>query len=299
MNNQMGIQAEASCRGETLVMQVRREQPQKRSQSQLIEDLQRQVDELSSENLLLRDQLARKEQFTAMIAHELRGPLAPIINYAQMLARQATQAESAPDETKQQRRMATIQRQTSIIVSQARRLTRLVNDLLDASRLTSGQFTLFREQCDLAQLIRDTVEQLRPVAPYHKFQVETTSDKIIGNWDSGRLQQVLGNLLDNAIKYSDEQTTITVRLSQIADHVQVSVHNQGASIPSSDISQLFRPYARLQATSDRRGSGLGLYIAKSIIEAHDGTLLLEPHTDEMITEGPKGTTFSFTLPIIA
>ena len=281
-------------------MQVRREQPQKRSQSEIIEDLQRQVDELSSENLLLRDQLARKEQFTAMIAHELRGPLAPIINYAQMLARQASQPEGAPDEKKQQRRMATIQRQTSIIVSQARRLTRLVNDLLDASRLTSGQFTLFRETCDLAQLIRDTVEQLRPVAPYHTFQVEATPDKVIGNWDSARLQQVLGNLLDNAIKYSDEHTTITVRLLQTsADHVQVSVHNQGASIPSSAISQLFRPYARLQATSDRRGSGLGLYIAKSIIEAHDGTLLLEPHTDDAVTEGPKGTTFSFTLPIIA
>jgi signal transduction histidine kinase len=296
----MGTQAEASCRGETLVMQVRREQPQKRSQSQIIEELQRQVDKLSSENLLLRDQLARKEQFTAMIAHELRGPLAPIINYAQMLARQATQPEGEPDEKKQQRRTTSIQRQTAIIVSQARRLTRLVNDLLDASRLTSGQFTLFREKFDLAQLIRDTVEQLRPVAPYHKFQIETEPDKVIGNWDSGRLQQVLGNLLDNAIKYSDEHTTITVRLLQTADYVQVSVHNQGASIPSSDISQLFRPYARLQATSDRRGSGLGLYIAKSIIEAHHGTLLLEPHTDETINDGPivpKGTTFSFTLPI--
>ncbi|HEY4389022.1 MAG TPA: HAMP domain-containing sensor histidine kinase [Ktedonobacteraceae bacterium] len=280
-------------------MQVRREQHQKRTQAQIIEDLQRQVDELSSENLLLRDQLARKEQFTAMIAHELRGPLAPIINYAQMLARQATtsQNEGTPDEKKQQRRMATIQRQTSIIVSQARRLTRLVNDLLDASRLTSGQFTLFRESCDLAQLIRDTVEQLRPVAPYHKFHIETPLDKVIGNWDSGRLQQVLGNLLDNAIKYSDEQTTITIRLTQTPDFVQVSVHNQGASIPSSDISQLFRPYVRLQATSDRRGSGLGLYIAKSIIEAHAGTLLLEPHIDEALSEGPQGTTFSFTLPI--
>jgi signal transduction histidine kinase len=279
-------------------MQVRHEQSQERTQEQAIQELQRQVDELSSENLLLRDQLARKEQFTAMIAHELRGPLAPIINYAQMLARQAIGAQAEKEsEEKKQRRTASVQRQTSIIVSQARRMTRLVNDLLDASRLTSGQFTLLREPCDLGQLVNDTVEQLRPVAPYHSFLVETPMESISGNWDGGRLQQVLGNLLDNAIKYSGEQTTITVRVWKTADIVHVSVHNQGVSIPSSDISQLFRPYARLQATSDRRGSGLGLYIAKSIIEAHGGSLILEPHMDDMVEEGPRGTTFSFTLPL--
>jgi signal transduction histidine kinase len=277
-------------------MQVRHEQSQEHTQEQTIEDLQRRVDELSSENILLRDQLERKEQFTAMIAHELRGPLAPIINYAQMLARQSTSAPGENDD-KQQRRLAVVQRQTSIIVSQARRLTRLVNDLLDASRLTSGQFNLFRESCDLSQLTRDTVEQLRPVAPYHKFLVETPVESVGGNWDSGRLQQVLGNLLDNAIKYSDEQTTVSVRVWLSANYAHVSVHNQGTSIPSSEISQLFRPYVRLQATSDRRGSGLGLYIAKSIIEAHQGTLRLEPHTEEMTIEGPRGTTFTFTLPL--
>src|ERR1700730_11548000 len=110
-----------------------------RSQDEFIQALQQQVDELTAENLLLKEQLARKEQFTAMIAHELRGPLAPIINYAQMLARQANGAQAEKEtEEKKQRRAASVQRQTSIIVSQARRMTRLVNDLLDASRLTSG-----------------------------------------------------------------------------------------------------------------------------------------------------------------
>jgi len=297
MKESDGNTVDESCRGEILVMQVRHEQSQEQTQEQAIQELQRQVDELSSENLLLRDQLERKEQFTAMIAHELRGPLAPIINYAQILARQATGATEKETEEKKQRRMASVQRQTSIIVSQARRMTRLVNDLLDASRLTSGQFTLFREPCDLSQLVSDTVEQLRPVAPYHSFLIETPAESVSGNWDGGRLQQVLGNLLDNAIKYSGERTTITVKVWKTVDSAHVSVHNQGVSIPSSDISQLFRPYARLQATSDRRGSGLGLYIAKSIIEAHGGNLALEPHMDDIVEEGPRGTTFSFTLPL--
>jgi signal transduction histidine kinase len=256
-------------------MQVQHEQ----SQDEVMEALQRQVDILTAANLLLQEQLARKEQFTAMIAHELRGPITPIINYAQMMARSTSRPE-------------TIQRGSKVVISQGRRLTRLVDDLLDASRLTSGQFTLIRKACDIVELAKEVVEEFRPLAPYHTLAVETPDIPVMGNWDRGRLQQALGNLLDNAIKYSDEHTTITVRVWVEQDVAHISIHNQGTSIPSGDISLLFRPYGRLQATSDRQGSGLGLYITKSIIEAHEGILRLEPHTIE-----DQGTTFSFDLPL--
>src|SRR6266566_1220286 len=150
-------------------MQVQREQ----SQDEIIEALQRQVDELTEANFLLKDQLARKEQFIAMIAHELRGPLTPIISYAQWVARHT-------------RRTETIQRGTRVIISQAMRLTRLVNDLLDSSRLSSGQFTLVREMCDIAELAKEVVEQLRPVAPHHTLVIEVPDTPIIGDWDNGR-----------------------------------------------------------------------------------------------------------------
>jgi signal transduction histidine kinase len=140
--------------------------------------------------------------------------------------------------------------------------------------------------------VKEVVDQLRPVAPYHKFVVETPDSSITGKWDSGRLQQALGNLLDNAIKYSDEGTTITVRAWQTPEKARVSVHNQGVGIPSSEIGQLFRPYGRLQATSAQQGSGLGLYITKSIIDAHGGTLGLESSDEE-----GQGTTFTFDLPL--
>lgn len=279
-------------------MQVHRGEPQQQSQEQQIEDLQRQVDKLTAENLLLQEQLARKEQFIAMIAHELRGPLTPIINYAQMLSRHACVPKGA-EVARQQRGQGNevIQRQTSIIISQARRMSRLVKDLLDSSHITSGQFTLMRETCDIVALAKETVEQLRPVAPHHRLVVEAPDTAIIGNWDSGRLQQVLGNLLDNAIKYSDEGTTITVYIWTTPEKVGVSVHNQGASIPSTDIGMLFRPYTRLPATSTRQGSGLGLYITKTIIEAHGGELRLEPHNEDTNAEQQRGTTFSFELPL--
>lgn len=285
-------------------MQVQHERPQGMS----MQELQRQIEELTTENRALKEQLARKEQYIAMIAHELRGPLSPIINYAQMVARhvckpatpETAQEEHVAEQGVKRKRDASIQRGTSIIVSQARRLTRLVNDLLDASRLTSGQFTLIRERCDLTLLMREVVEQLRPVAPYHTLVCDVPDTAVMGEWDSMRLQQAIGNLLDNAIKYSDEHTTITARtwttlgMPDMPGVAHVSIHNQGTSIPSADISSLFRPYTRLSPTSGRRGSGLGLYITKSIIDAHGGDLRLEPHADE---ESNQGTTFVFELPM--
>src|SRR5579884_1073268 len=264
-------------------MQVQREQ----SNEEIIAALQRQITELSASNLALKEQLERREQFNAMVAHELRGPLTPIINYAELLTRPNLKPEA-------------VARRAQIIMSQARRLERLVNDLQDASRLSDGQFMLERAPCDIAALAREVVEQLSPVAPYHRFTIETPAEPVTGNWDAGRLQQALGNLLDNAIKYSDEGTTITVSIWTTQDIAHVRVHNQGVSIPLTEIGSLFRPYARIQATSGaRQGSGLGLYITKSIIEAHQGTLRLEPHTDETPAAERMGTTFTFELPLVS
>ena len=279
-------------------MQLQSEQ----SHEQIIRDLQCQVDELKAENRLLQEQLTQKEQFTAMIAHDLRGPLSPIINYAQMLARNSITSKdgSMPERQQLEKKNAVIQRSMRIIISQAKRMSRLVNDLLDASLLSSGSFKLLREHCDIIQLVDDMVEQLRPVAPYHTLAVSAPAAPLIGNWDSGRLQQALGNLLDNAIKYSDEHTTITVEVTVINDKALVSVHNQGTSIPSAEIGQLFRPFTRLTAASmgSRQGSGLGLYITKSIIDAHGGTLRLEPHEEEDLEDIQQGTTFTFELPLL-
>ncbi len=251
----------------------------------IIQALQRQIDELTADNLLLCEQLARKDQLNAMVAHELRGPLSPIITYAQIIAR--------PN-----RREETIQRGTSIIIGQAQRLNRIVHDLLDAARLSTGQFTLQRKPCDIVALAQEVVEHLRPVASHHTIALDlpNTPDMpdsaITGSWDSERLQQALGNLLDNAVKYSDEQTTVTVSIRTTDTLVHVSVHNRGTIIPVEQISQLFQPFVRLSATSERQGSGLGLYITRCIIEAHGGKLDIEPHTEE-----GQGTTFWFELPL--
>lgn len=254
-------------------------------QDDAISNLQNQVNELTATRLLLEEeieqlkaQLAQKERFAAMIAHELRSPLTPIINYAQLIAR--------PNQ-----RRETIERGSQIIVSQSWRLARLVKDLLDVSRLSSGQFTLKRRSCDLAKLIKELVEQVKPVAPFHQFEVALPTEPLMGNWDSDRLQQAVGNLVDNAIKYSDDDTTITVRVWHEEQIVHISVHNAGMGIPKAQTDQLFRPFSRLQAATLQDGTGLGLFIARSIAEAHGGTLRLEE-----LPEG-QGTTFALDLPL--
>jgi signal transduction histidine kinase len=258
------------------------------SHEELIGDLQRQVDELTAENKMLKTQLEQKEQFIAMVAHELRNLLTPIINYAQMIAQLAFPRQKAGEEEKPGRKL---RRYSNIITSQSRRLGRLINDLLDASRLTSGQFTLVRKPCDIVALTKESIEYLIPVAPRNRIELQAPQESIRGIWDGERLQQVIGNLLDNAIKYSNPDTAIIVRIWRTPGEVHVSVRNEGIIIPKENIDQLFRPYTRLPASSgNRRGSGLGLYITKSIIEAHEGEMQLEPSTE-------AGTTFSFSLPL--
>lgn len=253
------------------------------------QDLQRQIAELKAENLVLKEQLAAREQITAMIAHDLRGPLTPIINYAKLILRQRNPQSHV-----------SLSRNASIIVSQAQRMTRLVGDLLDMSRISNGTFTLFREQCDIIALLKDIVDQLRPVAPRHTFVLDIPEGELMCYCDHERLQQALGNLLDNAVKYSFEGTSITVRAWTTPQTIHISVHNVGRDIPNDEKDTLFQPYVRLSAATVRKGSGLGLFIARSIIQEHGGDLHLDPYILDENANMPgmhsTGTSFSLTLP---
>lgn len=264
------------------------------TQSTLVRE---QVEQLTTENNSLKEQIVRKEQFIAMIAHDLLSPLTPIINYARIIVRQLGGQPSPP-----------IRRSAEIIISQSQRMVRLVNDLRDSSHIESNRFSLRLARCDIVALVRETADQLRPIAPHHRIELDVPDTLIKGRYDRDRLQQVLGNLLDNAIKYSDTETVITIRVWTTPDTVHVSVHNVGLGIPPEEISMLFRPFVRLPGVGQKQGSGLGLYISHSIIQAHHGTLRLIPDAElveeedgqaniEGMKEGQKGITFCFTLPL--
>jgi len=215
------------------------------------------------------------------VTHELSQPITTLSVAAQLLRRAAVPRESR-------------ERAIETIYAQARRLGRLVQDLGDAVRLSAGTFEVFPSRVDLAKLVRDQVEQERLQAPRRRFDVEGASEPVWVEGDSDRIAQVLSNLLTNAVKYAPEGA-IHVRLARAGEEVSIVVADEGPGIPPDRIDLVFEPHVRLggRAGADQpRGSGLGLYIARGIVEAHGGRI--------SAGNGPTGgAIFTVVLPVKA
>lgn len=218
----------------------------------------------------------------ADVSHELRTPLTSVKGLVETLRDGAVDDRQVRD-----RFLATIETETD-------RLIRLVNDLLLLSRVDSGALDLKREVLDPARLVEDAVGQVRALARDRQLtlQVVATDCATMVYIDRDRIDQVLLNLLDNAIKYSEPHGTIVVSLAGSPDrNVLVKVQDQGIGIPAEDMVHIGERFYRVDRARSRAqgGSGLGLAIARAIIEAHGGKLWLESR------EG-QGTTVAFTLP---
>ncbi len=238
----------------------------RRQVNEATEILQHKVDELAEAKQALEDAQLQQNLFLAMVAHELMNPATAIIGYAQYAGR-PNQKPGAIDGS------------IAAIISQGERLERLIHDLQDISRLAAGQFELLCLPVDLTELVSETIEQFRSTQPTHHFDLIAAEpgNRMPGNFDRDRIIQAITNLLDNAVKYSDPDTTVTVRLWTEKDWQCLSVHDQGMGISSEQQAQLFKPFGRLEPARSRKikGSGLGLYITKGIVEAHHGRLLIE------------------------
>ena len=221
-----------------------------------------------------------REEWTSVIAHDLRQPVAVIAGYADLLMRSGAQFPPA------------LQTRIEHIRTSARQLNRMVGDLLDVSRIESRRLTLERVPLDLPTLVTQVTERMETVLKGHRVTVETVGKIPKVNADSGRIEQVLTNLLSNAAKYSHPRTDIQVRVERLDGDVQVAVTNWGPGIRAEEIPRLFTRFHRTEAaqTGNVPGLGLGLYIAKGIVEAHRGQIRVES------TPG-KTTTFCFSLPI--
>lgn len=219
------------------------------------------------------------QNFLGMVAHDLRGPLTSILGSAQL----AERAQMPPDV--RARALVTVQ-------TEARRMDRLLADLTDAARVGAGAFQVQPQPSDLVVVARQVVQGQQAGAPRHRIALHGPSS-LEGVWDPDRLVQVLTNLVSNAVKYSREGGEITVRLAREDERAVVSVSDQGQGIRPDDLPRLFQPFSRLQPERGTRGAGLGLYIARAIVQAHGGRIWAT-------SPGPgKGTTFTFTLPISA
>jgi signal transduction histidine kinase len=176
------------------------------------------------------------------------------------------------------------------IQKETHRMNRLISDMLDASQIGAGRFTIQREPMDLVSLARDIVQQQQATTTKHHIILEAPKS-LEGVWDADRIAQVLTNLLSNAIKYSPEGGYIWVNLSQVDGNATVRVTDQGIGVAPDDIPLLFEPFSRLYREQPAKGTGLGLYITKAIVEAHGGRIQVE-------SAGPgKGSSFILTLPL--
>jgi signal transduction histidine kinase len=240
-----------------------------------IRDLDRQMETLQKANIL-------KSDFVSHVSHELRTPLTSIKAYVETLA------NNIDDPSFEQRREF-----LDIVHKETNRLIRIVNDVLDVSKIEFGQRPVSRGPIALHAVVNEVLSMLSPSLKERDVNVSVnvadTLPRVDG--DSDLIKQVFINLISNALKYSPRGTTITVRAREEAVSLVVSVSDQGVGIPRDEIGSIFNKYfrARAQKTSQMEGLGLGLAIVKNIVEQHGGTVRVE-------SEENVGSTFSFTLP---
>ena len=222
----------------------------------------------------------QKDEFISIASHELKTPVTTIKGLTQLLKRRL------------ERQGAT--ELVSILASvetQINRLTRLVNDLLDSSKIQAGRLDYVQEAVDLDALVHNIIETMQLTTTTHTISIHGASHASIKG-DRDKLEQVFINLISNAIKYSPQATSVDIHLAVSYDMVMVSVHDNGVGIPEEQQHKIFERFYRAQDSTDRAapGLGMGLYIASEIVKRHHGKITVT-------SEEGKGSTFTVYLPL--
>lgn len=214
-----------------------------------------------------------KSTFISIISHELRTPVALIKGYVGTLRRE--DAKWDPE---------VVGESLKVIEEEADRLSNLINDLLDASRLQSGAMTLAKHEVDLHNLLQKLVERHRTQSQQHQFELGIPDPLPTISGDEDRLSQVVSNLLSNALKYSPEGGTIRTSAHPMEEGVVICVKDEGPGIAPPDKQRIFDRFYRSPETADKtQGAGLGLFLAKAVVEAHGGQIWV----DDSIREGAQ------------
>ncbi|HYY94159.1 MAG TPA: ATP-binding protein, partial [Pyrinomonadaceae bacterium] len=266
------------------LVQVLGELEEKREQlEQVNRRLEESNRELNEANAKLRELSAMKEEFLALTTHDLRSPLTVISGVINFFT-----SGRLGDLTPEQKNMvAMMERNTQNLIE-------LVNDLLDASKLESGTMRLDAASISLRGLIDELRQQMQPLAAEKEIALEEEIPEDLPELraDRAKLRRVLVNLVSNALKFTPKGGRVRMSAAREGTFVRVSVSDTGVGIPAEDVRDIFDKYAqaRSRATRSEKGTGLGLYITRQLVELHGGKIGVE-------SEVGKGSTFSFTIPI--
>ena len=228
--------------------------------------------------------------FLSIATHEIKGPLTSITLHSQSLLRSCERLANSSQAGQLELRKCA--RQAAVIERQAARMARLADELLDVGRLERQQLEVQPRPTDLVSLSRAAVAQVQATSSLHRVHLECSETRLALSLDAGRIEQVLLNLLGNAVKYSPEGHEVELRIEARRDEVLCSVKDQGMGIPSEDQNQLFTRFFRARNAREAGivGFGLGLYICREIVVRHGGKMWLS-------SEPGKGSTFCFSLPL--
>jgi CheY-like chemotaxis protein len=240
------------------------------------------AEELRDQAEALTEADRRKDEFIAMLAHELRSPLAPIRNALETL-RHRRQCAHRP-----------LEHEIQVIDRQLEHLTVLVDDLLDVARITRGRIELRRENVSLSSVVELAVETVEPELTERRqpLEISMPSTQLLVHGDRVRLAQVLANLLSNASKYSDPGSPIELTAERSAEGTVIRVEDHGIGMPPGRVDSVFDGFFQMDGSLDRRGGGLGLGLGlvKALTEMHGGSVAAE-------SDGPgRGSVFTVRLP---
>lgn len=216
-----------------------------------------------------------QQDFIAMASHDLAGPVTVVRARAQLMRRRKAYDEDSVD----------------AIIEQTSRMDRLLNDLRELVQLEAGWLPLDSQPADLAGLVREAIERAQLQTTIHQISLTAPAEQVIGAWDCNRLEQILDNLLGNAIKYSPNGGAVAIEIALSGDRAHLSITDEGQGIEAEEIPRLFERFYRGHQVSGPTGLGFGLYITRMLVEAHGGFI--------SATSTPGvGSTFTLTLPLL-
>ena len=262
------------------------------NQIQLLTTIGRQIG-IAVENARLAQQAAEvkilrevdrlRSELIANVSHELRTPLGLI----KISASSLLMDDADFDRATQEKFLHSISEETT-------KLERIVEHLLDLGRIESGRLRLDKQPTDLGQLVRNTTKAMEALSDRHRLVSELVTEPLVATLDAKRVEQVLRNLLDNAIKYSPAGGTVTVQVYGDQQQILLAVSDEGIGIPAEEWDRIFERFHRVENEITRRlrGAGLGLAVCRGIVEAHGGRIWVE-------SQPGAGSTFCFTLPVQA
>ncbi len=242
------------------------------------------IDDQKKAEIILQHTLLARDEFFSIASHELKTPLNALGLKLQILDRQLRKTDEASVAKK------IVFETLKFVSDQMFRIESLIENLLDISRIRLNQLTVDLKEMDFAAATREIIlrfeEQAKLAGSPITLQVE---GNVHGNWDKMRIEQVVTNLVSNAIKYGNSKP-IAISIASDQDRIILTVKDKGFGIPKADLARIFERFERLEATNSISGLGLGLFIVKQIVEAHSGTIAVKSEVgigSEFIVELPR------------